>query len=145
MQLAKAQQDKERTDAQLETFVRESRARDVQKNNEFEQVQTKLFQEQQLRAAEGAKLRRTNVLLKGKHQELKDLQADHDRLRALVEESNAARLLAGGVNIQDSMLHLDMRGGRSYAEAARGPGHPEFELCAADSWMLEYCAHFFLT
>ena len=36
----------------------------------------------------------------------------------------------GGYN---SMLHLDMRGGRSYAEAARGPGHPEFEFNGDDA------------
>ena len=36
----------------------------------------------------------------------------------------------GGYN---SILHLDMRGGRSYAEAARGPGHPEIESNGYDA------------
>lgn len=53
------------------------------------------------RADEGAKLRKANnVMLKGKDQELEEVLADRDRLQAIVEERNTARLLAGDINIQ---------------------------------------------
>ena len=40
------------------------------------------------------------MLVQGKQQEMKELQAEHDRLQAMVEDRNAARLLASGINIQ---------------------------------------------
>lgn len=76
------------------------------KQTELEEMQTRLVHEQQLREDEGAKLRKANVLLQGQQQEIKDLQTEHDRLQAIVEERNAARLLAGGINIQAACATL---------------------------------------
>lgn len=76
------------------------------KETELEEMQTRLEREQQLREDEGAKLRKANVLLRGQQQEIKDLQTEHDRLQAIVEERNAARLLAGGINIQAACATL---------------------------------------
>ena len=79
---------------------------------QLDATKVQLVHEQHQRANDGACLRRVNVLLKGKQQELKDLQASHDRLQAIVEGRNAARLLAGGVNIQaacPTLLEIEAR------------------------------------
>lgn len=96
-QIAQERQDNERTQAHERD---ESRVRLARKQEELEEIKVRLVHEQHQRADDGAKLRKVNVLLQGKHQEMKDLQADHDRLQAIVEDRNTARLLAGGINVQ---------------------------------------------
>lgn len=86
--LAQAQWKRE-SDCQL----REAHAAAAGLQKELDEVQTQLEHQRQLRA-------RANVVLKAKDQELKAALADRDRLQAVVDERNAARLLAGGINIQ---------------------------------------------
>lgn len=82
---------------QRKTLLLQARARTARMEEELETIKVRLVHEQHQREND---LRRADVLLKGKQQELKDLQASHDRLEAIVQDRNAARLLAGGVNIQ---------------------------------------------
>eukprot|EP00752_Nemacystus_decipiens_P002184 g2079.t1 len=100
VRLADAQQKNKKAQSQLRNLERERRAQVERKDKQLQRVQTQLTQQQQLRADEGAKFREANVRLKGKDQELKAALADRDRFRAVVEDRDAARLLAGGINIQ---------------------------------------------
>lgn len=99
-QLAEEQQNNQRTQARLMTDVRDARAQVTCQSKELVQTRAKLVQEQHQRRDSDAARRRADVLLKGIRQELKNLRADHDRLQAIVADRNAARLLAGGINIQ---------------------------------------------
>eukprot|EP00903_Cladosiphon_okamuranus_P013450 g12526.t1 len=67
---------------------------------ERKEMKAHVAREQQKRADERVQLRKANVMLKGKDQELHDVLADRDRFQAMVQDSNTARLLAGGINIQ---------------------------------------------
>lgn len=100
--LAQGQQNSEQKQVQskTKTNARGVRAQVANMQKALEEMQVRLVHEQHQRADDGAKLRKANVLLQAKHQEMEDLQADRDRLQATVEGRNATRLLAGGINIQ---------------------------------------------
>eukprot|EP00752_Nemacystus_decipiens_P002186 g2081.t1 len=89
-------QSKSEHDARL----REAETMYTKKHKELEEVQARLVQEQQQLAVADTEIRKTNEVLQRQNQEMRDLQADRDRLQAIVEDRSANRLLTGGINIQ---------------------------------------------
>lgn len=96
-------------------------------------MKVRLVHEQHQREDDNAKLRKAYVLLQGKHREMRDLQADHDRLQAIVQDRNATRLLAGGITIQAACptlpeIEAHIRRALTVTRAIGSRGRPRLSL-----------------